>query len=191
MSASKYRAGSLNPLFTHICSSQKLLLEPLITVPTPQPKDCTPILPRSTSTRSRKFIIPYENYKGAMLGQSLRLMALLRNEAHGDVYSAEDLSGSTYEVKAYTLRGVLQREREYRTRNLKKCTSKPGFLGCLERDSKKYMVFKSQSSCTTAVPECGPNKDIPIDDQKAFPRLCMSKSVFCVDSVCTNCFSAS
>ena len=57
--------------------------------------------------RSLTAQIPSENFNGTMLGQSLRLTRFIRNEAHGDVYAAEDLfSSNKYEVKAYTLRGI-------------------------------------------------------------------------------------
>jgi hypothetical protein len=86
--------------------------------------------------------LPYENFVGAVIGASFRIMKFLRSENHGDVYSVEDLSSTTtrYEAKAYTLRGVPEQVRDYRVRNLKKLTSKPSFICSFDQHGMKFVI---------------------------------------------------
>ncbi|MCJ1409776.1 hypothetical protein MMC19_003859 [Ptychographa xylographoides] len=76
-----------------------------------------------------------------MLGHSIRLLVLLRHELHGDVYAAEYLFEQVdLTVKAYLIRGVSKKDREYRVRNLKRLADKPSFVGSLEQSGRKWLI---------------------------------------------------
>jgi hypothetical protein len=89
-----------------------------------------------------ELVLPYENFVGAILGASFRVLEFLRSENHGDIYALEDLSSTAtrYEAKAYILRGVPQRTRDYRVRNMKKLTLKPSFICSFDQQGRKFVI---------------------------------------------------
>lgn len=105
-----------------------------------------PAFTQSTKKGSENFglLLPYENFIGAVLGGSFRILKFLRSENHGDVYALEDLSSTStrYEAKAYTLRGLPQNVRAYRVRNLKKLTNKPSFICSFDQNGRKFVINK-------------------------------------------------
>ena len=127
-------------MYSSLCSNMDFLVEPIYRGSfTPNPRRI-PKRQRSTFS-SAEHTIPYENFIGTMLGQSIRLLGLLRHESHGDVYAAEHLSEQLkYEVKAYKIRGVSEKDREYRIRNLKRLSCKPSFVGSLEQSGMKWVI---------------------------------------------------
>jgi hypothetical protein len=61
------------------------------------------------------------HFVGEVLGRSFRLMAHIRSEPHGEVYTTEDLSGvKIYEAKAYILRGIHPSQGKHPVENLKR-----------------------------------------------------------------------
>jgi hypothetical protein len=82
------------------------------------------------------------HFTGEVLGTDFRLLSHLRSEAHGEVYSASDLSGvQKYEVKAYVLGGIYPNQRKHRLDNLKKLTSRANFVLSLDQNNVKYCIF--------------------------------------------------
>jgi hypothetical protein len=103
-----------------------------------------PVLTRSAEAQatSPDLVLPYENFIGAILGGAFRILKFLRSENQGDVYAIEDLSSTAirYEAKAYILRGVPRRTRDYRVRNLKKLASKPSFICSFDQLGRKFVI---------------------------------------------------
>jgi hypothetical protein len=137
--------------------------------------------------------LPYENFVGAVIGASFRILKFLRSENHGDVYAVEDLSptANRYEAKAYTLRGLPERTRNYRVRNLKKLTSKPSFICTFDQQGRKFVInrlgekleeeritFSQESEINTSNLGAVGRRNTPEFDE-AFPKLpTICKSIF-------------
>ena len=83
------------------------------------------------------FLIPYENYIGAILGGQFQLGPLVRQEPDGNVYLVESLNRSTLklEAKAYTLAELSQSQR--------KATKKLRQQICsIDQAGKKFVVYR-------------------------------------------------
>lgn len=129
-------------------------------------------------------ILPYENFIGSVLGRSFRISRFIRSETHGNVYAVEGLSPAAfaYQARAYTLRGMPPKIREYRVRNLKKFASKPSFVCSFDQHGKKFVInlvgetkeqfFTTAQSKGTKACEFGTaqQKHTP-DYDEAFPKL--------------------
>lgn len=139
---------------------------------------------------SNCLIIPHENFIGAILGASFRLLGLERSESHGDVYLVEELnhSDNRYEAKAYLLRGLPKKLYDYRIRNLKKLSSKPSFVCSINQYGKKFIVNeRPRTVVASATPS--PLKGLKLgamgrrgspEFQEAFPELpTQGKSIYC------------
>jgi hypothetical protein len=103
-----------------------------------------PALTRSAEVQAAfpDLVLPYESFIGAILGGAFRILKFLRSENHGDVYAVEDLSSTAirYEAKAYILRDVPRRTRDYRVRNLKKLASQPSFICSFDQLGRKFVI---------------------------------------------------
>ncbi|KAH0542889.1 hypothetical protein FGG08_002749 [Glutinoglossum americanum] len=111
--------------------------------PTPPiPTDSLTTQPGSTKPIFSNLSIPYENFVGAILGSTFRMLGILRSESHGDVYAVGDLSPSPdrYEAKSYILHGIPQKLYKYRVRNLKKLAAKPLFICSLDQNGRKFVI---------------------------------------------------
>ncbi len=139
----------------------------------------------NAKTNSLNHLIPYEAFIDAILGGCLRLKGLLRTESHYEVYAAESLSdrNQKFEVRAYILRGLAPRERNYRIRNLKRASAHSSFIASLDQVGKKWLVF---ACCQDRLSSSPPKNHEPFcstgeiyereDDESAFPTLDTYKS---------------
>ena len=92
---------------------------------------------------SLNHLLAPESFVDTILGACLRLKRLLRTEPHYEVYDAESLSegNQKYEVRAYNLRELSIKGRNYRIRNLKRASTRSSYIGSLEQGGKKWLVF--------------------------------------------------
>ena len=100
-------------------------------------------LPRQRKKGVLRYDVPYENWIGAVLASTFRVIQFLRNEGHGDVYAVEELSGgqARYEAKAFVLRQVLdKKEYKYRIRNLTRLAAKASFVCSFDHNGRKFVV---------------------------------------------------
>ena len=146
-----------------------------------------PALTRSAKIQATfpDLVLPYENFIGAILGGTFRILKFLRSENHSDVYAVEDLSSTNirYEAKAYVLRGVPQRTRDYRIRNLKKLASKPTFIYSFDQLGRKFVINRLEGKgeeAPTTSPQSSNNKACKLgaigrrntpEFDEAFPKL--------------------
>ena len=110
-----------------------------------------------------------------ILGACLRLKRLLRTEPHYEVYDAECLSDGAqkYEVRAYNLRGLSLKLRNYRIRNLKRASARSSCIGSLEQGGKKWLIFADPQADLIPEPsgDCSPLWSTRGDYERAFPVL--------------------
>ncbi|KAK0509952.1 hypothetical protein JMJ35_007346 [Cladonia borealis] len=138
---------------------------------TSSPKFKTP----NAKSISLNHLLAYESFVDTILGACLRLKRLLRTEPHYEVYDAESLSDGNqkYEVRAYNLRGLSPKVRNYKIRNLKRASTRSSYIGSLEQGGKKWLVFADPRA--DLVPE--PSRDSsPLwstrdEYERAFPVL--------------------
>ncbi len=97
----------------------------------------------NAKNNSLNHLIPYESFIDTILGGCLRLKGFLRTEPHYEVYAAESLSDASqnYEVRAYNLRGLSLKVRNYTIRNLKRASARSSCIGSLEQGGKKWVIF--------------------------------------------------
>jgi hypothetical protein len=111
------------------------------------PKHSNLISSNQPKSISSNLLVPYENFVGAILGSSFRLLGFLRSENHGDIYAAEDLiplkigAYSRYETKAYLLRGIDPKLHGYRVRNLRKLKAETSFVTSIEQNGRVFIVY--------------------------------------------------
>jgi hypothetical protein len=146
-----------------------------------------PVLTRSAEVQAAfpDLVLPHENFIGAILGGAFQIVKFLRSENHGDVYAVEDLSSTAirYEAKAYILRGIPRRTRDYRVRNLKKLASKPSFICSFDQLGKKFVINRQEEKgeeLPTTWSQASNNKTFKLgiigrrntpEFDNAFPRL--------------------
>jgi hypothetical protein len=146
-----------------------------------------PVLTRSARVQATfpGLVLPYENFIGAVLGGAFRILKFLRSENHSDVYAVEDLSSTVirYEAKAYILRGVPRRTRDYCVRNLKKLASEPTFICSFDQLGRKFVINRLDEKgeeVRTTWPQASNNKAFKLgaigrrntpEFDNAFPKL--------------------
>ena len=147
----------------------------------------TAMVSTHTETSTPKFETPnakiislnhqlaYESFGDTILGACLRLKRLIRTETHYEVYDAESLSDGNqkYEVRAYNLRGLSLKVRNYRIRNLKRASARSSCIGSLEQGGKKWLVLADPQA--DLIPEssgaCSPLWSTRDEYERAFPVL--------------------
>ena len=92
---------------------------------------------------SLNHLIPYESFIDTILGGCIRLKGLLRTQPHYEVYAAESLSdvNQNFAGRAYILRGLSLRLRNYRIRNLNRAEARSSWIGSLEQGGQRWLVF--------------------------------------------------
>ena len=134
----------------------------------------------NAQTNSLNHLIPYEAFIDAIIGCCFRLKGLLRTELHYEVYAAESISdrNQKFEARAYSLRGLTPRERNYRVRNLGRASGHPSCIASLDQVGKKWLVF---ACCQDGLLSSPPKSHDPFystgegygrdDYESAFPSL--------------------
>ncbi|MCJ1396355.1 hypothetical protein MMC18_009245 [Xylographa bjoerkii] len=116
---------------------------------------------KSSVRGSRRWTMELADIQFDVDFETSMLLGLLRHEPHADLYAAEHLSEQIQlTVKAYLIRGVSKKDREYRVRNLKRLTDKPSFVGSLEQSGRKWLIFFREPAETPkpARKYCGPDR---------------------------------
>ena len=132
---------------------------------------------RFGATNARKhslnYLVPYESFIDTILGGCLRLKGFLRTEQHYEVYDAESLHDETqkYEVRAYDLRELPPKVRNYRIKNLKRASARSSCVGSLKQGGKKWLVFADVPADLVQQPfrNCGPTWCTKEEYARAFP----------------------
>ena len=138
---------------------------------TSSPKIETP----NAKSISLNHLIAYESFVDTILGACLRLKRLLRTEPHYEVYDAESLfdGNQKYEVRAYNLRRLSHKVRNYKIKNLKRASARSSCIGSLEQGGKKWLVFADAGADLVPEPfrDFGPLWCTKEEYDRAFPVL--------------------
>lgn len=130
--------------------------------------------PNAKSISLHHFLAP-ESFVDIILGACLRLKRLLHTEPHYEVYDAESLSDENqkYEVRAYDLRGLSPKVRNYRIRNLKRASARSSYIASLEQRGKKWLVFTDAGADLVPEPlrDCQSLWCTKEEYDRAFPAL--------------------
>ena len=130
--------------------------------------------PNAKSTSLNHLLAP-ESFVDTILGACLRLKRLLRKEPHYEVYAADSLSDGNqkYEVRAYDLRGLSLKVRNYRIRNLKRASARSSCIGSFEQGGKQWLVFADAGANLVPEPfrDYGPPWSTKEEYDRAFPVL--------------------
>ena len=135
------------------------------------------IFPPDPMTKFSKLFLPYESYTGFILEGIYRIKHFIRSEPHYDVFSAESLDNSNeeYEIRAYTLRGLSPKLRNYRVKKFKTCCEKGKSLleTKIEERGRNWLVFGSLTETfqTADSIEVISNWRSKHDYEAAFPSL--------------------
>ena len=125
--------------------------------------------------KSLNHLIPYESFIDTILGGCLRLKGLLRNEPHYEVYVAGSLSDRDHKfvVRAYILRGLAVRVRDYKIRNLKRASARSSCIGSLDQGGKRRLAFTDSRVELAPEPfrDCGLLWRTKEEYDRAFPVL--------------------
>ena len=124
---------------------------------------------------SLNHLLAPESFVDTILGACLRLKRLVRAESYCEVYDAESLSDGNqkYEVRAYNLRGLSLKVRQYSIRNLKRASARSSCIGSLDQRGKKWLVFANARADLVPEPfeDCGPLWRTRDEYERAFPIL--------------------
>ena len=130
--------------------------------------------PNAKSISLNHLLAP-ESFVDTILGACLRLKRLLRTEPHYEVYDAESLSDKSqkYGVRAYNLRGLSPKIRNYRLRNLKRASARSSYIDTLEQGGKKWLIFADDGADLVPEPfrDCDPLWCTREEYYRAFPAL--------------------
>ena len=135
--------------------------------------------PRSQTPNAKNISLNHllapESFVDTILGAYLRLKRLLRIEPHYEVYDAESLSDKSqkYGVRAYNLRGLSPKIRNYRLRNLKRASARSSYIDTLEQGGKKWLIFADDGADHVPEPfrDCDPLWCTREEYYRAFPAL--------------------
>ena len=124
---------------------------------------------------SLNHLLAPESFVDTILGACLRLKRLVRAELYYEVYDAESLSDGNqkYEVRAYNLRGLSLKVRQYSIRNLKRASARSSCIGSLDQGGKKWLVFANARADLVPEPfeDYGPLWRTRDEYERAFPIL--------------------
>ena len=83
------------------------------------------------------------SYLPRPLNAYLLVISLLDMKPCYEQYAICSLSDNSlrYRANAYTLRGISTKDRSYRVRSLKRSALKSSFLGSLEAEGRKWLIF--------------------------------------------------
>ena len=135
----------------------------------------TKLVALNAESNSVEHLLAYESFTDTILGTCLRLKRLVRTKSHYGVYYAESLSDGNqeYEVRAYNLRRLSVKERNYKIRNLKRASARSSCIGSLDQGGKRWLVFTDTRLELTPEPvrDYGPLWRTKEEYDRAFPVL--------------------
>jgi hypothetical protein len=106
--------------------------------------------------------IPYENFKGSILGGLYQLQCLRCQEEHLDIYSVTSFCGQSFEAQAFSLSDLPEKQLQARKRRMKRVYQSKNFICEITQAGKRFLIIdieRSDVEWQNLAPEN--NRDIP------------------------------
>lgn len=85
--------------------------------------------------------IPYENFKGSILGGQYRLQHLRHQDDYLDIYSVTSLHGLSFEAQAFSLSELSEKLLQARKRRIKRLLRSKNFVCEIRQAGKRFLII--------------------------------------------------
>lgn len=127
--------------------------------------------------------IPYENFKGSILGSQYRLQCLRHQDDYLDIYSVTSLYGLSFEAQAFSLSGPSEKLLQARKRRIKRLLQSKNFVCEIQQAGKRFLIIDLERSDAEWKNLTNQISRYVLDWMKDLPNLPPSKSHKETDSV--------
>jgi hypothetical protein len=90
--------------------------------------------------------IPYENFKGSILGGRYQLQCLRCREDNLDIYSVTSLCGLSFEAQAFSLSDLPEKQLQARKRRMKRLHQSKNFICEITQAGKRFLIIDIERS---------------------------------------------
>jgi hypothetical protein len=90
--------------------------------------------------------IPYENFKGSILGGRFQLQCLRCQDDYLDIYSVTSLCGLSFEAQAFSLSGLSEKLLQARKRRIKRLLQSKNFVCEIQQAGKRFLIIDLERS---------------------------------------------